>query len=330
MTGVGSGSFVVEVAGRLDRCLADHVAQLSRLPLSRSQLQRCIEQGLVRVNEKVVTKAGEALRQGDKVSFDELFATPSGTAPEPVAMDLRILYQDSDLVVVDKPHALTMHPGAGAKQPTLAGGLLALLGDSMREAGGSPDRPGIVHRLDKDTSGIVVVARNPAAHAALAKQFAHKSVERLYRALLAVTPRANRTIQKSDSGTVSTPFGRDPVNRKRMAVLQEGGKEAVTHWTVIERMNHGVLVELRLATGRTHQIRVHMESIGSPIVGDPVYHRGMVLPPALLQRAKEFGRQALHAAVLSFEHPRSGERLRFESNLPPDLENLIDLFRRSA
>jgi 23S rRNA pseudouridine1911/1915/1917 synthase len=326
----GKGRFVVATAGRLDRCLADQVAQVSRLPLSRSQLQRCIEQGLVHVNGRAVTKAGEALRAGDVVTFDRLAAAPVGTAPEAVAVDMRIIYQDDDLVVIDKPHALTMHPGAGARQPTLAGGLIALLGESMRDAGGTSDRPGIVHRLDKDTSGIVVVARNPATHAALAKQFSEKSVERRYRALLAVTPRATRTIQKSDFGTVTTPFGRDPLNRKRMAVLKEGGKEAVTHWNVIERMNHGVLVELRLGTGRTHQIRVHMEAIGSPVIGDPVYQRGIALPPALLLRAKEFGRQALHAAVLAFEHPRTGERLRFESPLPQDLLSLIETFRTTA
>jgi 23S rRNA pseudouridine1911/1915/1917 synthase len=191
---------------------------------------------------------------------------------------------------------------------------------------GEHDRPGIVHRLDKDTTGVVVVAKSTPVHAALSKQFADRTTERSYRALVYTTPRAKRVVQLQDHGEIAKPIGRHPTQRTLMTI-SEKGKPAVTQWRVVERFAYGTVVECRLQTGRTHQIRVHMDSIGCPVIGDATYGDFSNLPSQLREAAERFGRQALHAATLAFRHPISGEQLSFSAELPADFQSLLEFFR---
>jgi 23S rRNA pseudouridine1911/1915/1917 synthase len=239
---------------------------------------------------------------------------------------LDIMYQDDDVVVINKPAGLSMHPGAGNRSNTLANALVGHLvkGAEFEQL---PERPGIVHRLDKDTTGVVVVARNVAAHTHLSEQFRTRSVSRAYKALVLRTPRARRLLDQSDSGTVDLNLDRDPFHRTRMAIVDEGGRRAVSHWHVLERMDYGALLDIKLETGRTHQIRVHMAAIQSPVIGDKVYGDFSALPAKLKTLADKFGRQALHAYRLEFDHPVSTKRLSFVSELPTDFEELIAAYR---
>jgi len=318
---------------RLDSLLAESLAQIESFKgVTRSQVKNWIEAGLVLVNDKLVRKAGTFVDQGDRIVLDEEQILALGsTHLAPLDLKLKIVYEDENLLVVDKPPFLTVHPGAGNKDFTLANALVAHLSEDksykqMLEAGSGKQRPGIVHRLDKDTSGLLVVAKNIGTQAALSKQFAEKTTKRAYYALVFTTPRANRTVSKSDQGTISANLGRDPKDRKKMAVLKNGGKSAVTHWKVIERMPYATLLELRLETGRTHQIRVHLRELGSPVMGDRVYGDFSGLSPALKKVQSSFGRQALHAHLLEFTHPQSGKLLAFKSPLPPDFKQLISAF----
>lgn len=284
---------------RLDAVMAD----LAEVP--RAQVQRWIESDRVTLN-------GQPCRASRRVALgDRLVARP----PEPIAAEvsaeelpLDIVYEDSDLVVVDKSPDMVVHPAPGHASGTLVNALLHHCGD-LAGIGGVL-RPGIVHRLDRGTSGILVVAKNDEAHVALAAQFHDHTIDRVYEAFVRAVPRAA-------SGRVDQPIGRHPRDRKRMSV-REGGREAHTAWRVVRRFPaSGVAhVEIRPETGRTHQIRVHLSSAGMPIVGDQVYGRASARMrlPALPQRA------ALHARALGFRHPRSGERVRFEAPFPPDLE----------
>jgi 23S rRNA pseudouridine1911/1915/1917 synthase len=244
---------------------------------------------------------------------------------EPFEFPLQILFEDADLLVINKPAGISMHPGAGNRAHTIANAVVQHVGVKQR-AVGEGDRPGIVHRLDKDTTGVVVIAKSTPVHAALAAQFAERSIDRSYRALVFTTPRAKRPVQSSDHGEISGPIGRHPTKRTLMAISAKG-KEAVTEWKVLERFTYGTLLECRLQTGRTHQIRVHMESIGCPVIGDSTYGDFSNLPPQLREAAEAFGRQALHAATLSFTHPSSGERLSFTAPLPDDFQKLLDAFQ---
>jgi 23S rRNA pseudouridine1911/1915/1917 synthase len=251
---------------------------------------------------------------------DELEATP----PEPVAspltpeaIPLAVLYEDADVIVIDKPAGQVVHPGPGHAGGTLVNALLHHCGN-LAEVGGVL-RPGIVHRLDRGTSGVLVVAKCDSAHTSLAQQFHDHSIEREYRALV-------RGLPGSDAGRVDRPIGRHPRDRKRMSVRSRRGREAHTAWRVLGRFPSSDCSWLSILpeTGRTHQIRVHLASAGLPIIGDPVYGRAKRMLPGL-------ERPALHAQVLGFRHPRSGERLRFEAPLPADLEELLaDLRRREV
>ncbi|MDR5709377.1 MAG: RluA family pseudouridine synthase [Armatimonadota bacterium] len=276
-----------------------------RLSLSRSRIQQLIEAGEIRVHGRVV-RPSYRIRTGDEVQVRIPPPEPVMLVPEP--LPVRIRYEDADLAVVDKPAGIAVHPGAGRTRGTLVNALLARL-DRLSGIGGEL-RPGIVHRLDKDTSGLLVVAKHDAAHAALASQFARRMARRTYLALL-------RGEVPWEEKTVSAPIGRHPVRRKEMAVIPTG-RPATTHFRVVERFPGYTLVACQLKTGRTHQVRVHARYMGYPVAGDPVYGaRGEL----------GLGRQFLHASELVLVHPRTGERLVFTSELPEELQQVLRALR---
>lgn len=310
-----------EGPARLDRVLVDLFGE--SLSLSRAQAEKWIEQGCVSVNGKVIEKPGYKVATGESVEVLPLQQLPSHL--EPLELSLEILFEDQHLIVVNKPAGLSMHPGAGNSSHTLANAIVAHVGPGQRQVG-ETDRPGIVHRLDKDTTGVVVIAKSTPVLADLSRQFAERTIERTYEALVYTTPRAVRAVQKSDEGVVRAAIGRHAKDRKLMAI-SERGKMAVTHWKVVERFSYGTLLECKLETGRTHQIRVHMDSIGSPVIGDVSYGDFSNLPNALRDAARELGRQALHAKSLSFTHPVTQQRMLFSAPTPFDMASLIQLFR---
>jgi len=318
-----------EQAGeRLDKALAMLAGEISR-----ARLQQVIKEGGVRLNGAVIGDGKRKVAEGDAISL----IMPAARPPDPVGQDipLDVVYEDDDLIVIDKPAGLVVHPAGGHEDGTLVNALIAHCGESLSGIGGVR-RPGIVHRLDKDTSGLLVVAKNDRAHQKLAKQFAdHGRTGPLQRAYLAIVWGAPRLRE----GTIDAPIERSNRNREKMAVVKEGrGREAITHIELIERyppLLRGLdeteplasLVECRLETGRTHQIRVHMSHIGHPLLGDQLYGSGFATKAARLpEEAREaltaLGRQALHAAMLGFEHPATGEEMLFESDPPEDFANL--------
>ena len=274
--------------------------------VTRSRAGALIRDGQARVNGVVQTKAGFKLRPGDRVELALPEAAPARVEAQDIPIE--VLYQDDDLAVVYKPSGMVVHPAAGNPDGTLVNALLQRL-DHLSGVGGEI-RPGIVHRIDKDTSGLLLVAKNDFSHLALSEQIRAHSVQRAYMAIVQGGMRA-------DSGTVDGPIGRHPTDRKKMAIVP-GGREAVTHWRVLEALKGATLLECRLTTGRTHQIRVHMASIGHPLLGDPLY--GPKKPPYPVT-----GGQLLHAFRLGFVHPRSGEALLFEA--PPE-PRFLDWQRR--
>lgn len=307
---------------RLDRAVVQALTGIAEV--SRSQVERLIEQGSVRVNDKSIVKPAYKLESGDVVLV--VLPPERATTLEPLDLPLDISFEDEHLLVINKPAGLSMHPGAGNSTHTLANAIVKHVGRAQLGVG-PIDRPGIVHRLDKDTTGIVVVAKSTPVLAALSKQFSERSVERSYRALVFSTPRGVRAVQRAEEGVIDAPIGRHPTQRRLMA-LSERGKPAVTHWRVVERFRYGTLLECTLKTGRTHQIRVHMQSIGSPVVGDKVYGDLSNLPQIVREAAERFGRQALHAATLAFTHPVTDKRLAFSAALPTDMQTLLEVFRR--
>jgi 23S rRNA pseudouridine1911/1915/1917 synthase len=331
-----------EAGGRLDRLLATRIAELSR-----TRLKALIEAGAVAVDGRTIRDPGHRVNSGAAIEVD--IPPPAAAKPAPEPIPLNVVYEDDDIIVIDKPKNLVVHPAAGNWTGTLVNALIAHCGDSLSGVGGER-RPGIVHRLDKDTTGLMVVAKNDRAHRALARQFAGHGrdgdpFERSYLAFVWGAPERPR-------GTIDRPIDRHPQARDRMAV-REGGREAVTHWEVLQRYGgHGrapssarsgakqggpvaSLLACRLETGRTHQIRVHLASIGHPLLGDDVYGAGFRTKAALLpQQAqaalKALGRQALHAHILSIKHPTNSEILTFRSELPPDLARLRSELAASA
>lgn len=266
--------------------------------VSRAMAQRLIETGELTVDGRRV-RASLRLAGGERIAY--VLTPPAPAAAEPEEIPLEILYEDGDLLVVNKPRGMVVHPAAGNRRGTLVNAVLAHAG-TLSGVGGVA-RPGIVHRLDKDTSGVIVVAKNDQAHLGLAAQFKAHSIDRRYLALV-------KGKLKSREGTVEGNIGRHPRHRKKMAVVATGGKPAVTHWRVLEELPGYTLIEAALETGRTHQIRVHLSRLGHPVAGDPAYGG----------KAGELGLagQALHAAVLGFRHPRTGEQLSFRTPPPPD------------
>ncbi len=307
-----------EQAGqRLDKLLSDALAGAG---LSRSRLKSLIEQGMVAAGGATIDDASYRVKPGEALTVDVPGA--EAATPVPQAIPLTVLFEDENLLVIDKPADMVVHPAAGNPDGTLVNALLAHCGDRLSGIGGVR-RPGIVHRLDKDTSGLMVVAKSDRAHQGLSAQFADRTLSRTYRAVVWGLPAARE-------GEVDAPIGRHPRDRKRMAVVQgPTGKPATTRYRVLRGFGlTASLVECRLLTGRTHQIRVHMAHIGHPVVGDPLYAR--VRAPRLkglgadaLAALTGFPRQALHAVALEFVHPVTGERLRFESPFPNDIETLI-------
>jgi len=332
-----------EEGGRLDRVLAARVAELSR-----TRLKALIEAGAVTIDGRTIRDPGHRVNSGAAIRVDLPEPAPAKPAAEPIP--LNVVYEDDDIIVIDKPKGLVVHPAAGHSSGTLVNALIAHCGDSLSGIGGEK-RPGIVHRLDKDTSGLMVAAKNDRAHKALAAQFASHGrdggpFERGYLAFVWGAPDRPR-------GMIDKPIDRHPGARDRMAV-REGGRQAVTHWQVLERYRGAKIQNAKtkdtktkarpakpagavasllfctLETGRTHQIRVHLAAIGHPLLGDDTYGPGFRTKAALLPEPAQaalraLGRQALHAHILTISHPITGKTLRFRSELPPDLVRLHDM-----
>ena len=307
------------VGQRLDAVLA---AALDGL--SRTRIQALVKQGAVTDGDgQVVTSPSMKVAAGQRFAVD--VPPPAPARPAPQSIPLEIAFEDDHLIVVDKPAGLVVHPGPGSPDGTLVNALLAHCGSSLSGIGGVA-RPGIVHRIDKDTSGLLVVAKSDAAHAGLAALFAEHSIERRYTALVWGEPRPL-------TGRIDARIGRHPSHRTKMAVLRDGGRTARTYYTLMTRYSGLLsLIDCRLATGRTHQIRVHMAYRGHPLVGDRLYGGQRHLPQPWRNTpqaaaVEAFGRQALHAAHLGFDHPVTGDTLSFDAPLPPDFEELISVLK---
>jgi 23S rRNA pseudouridine1911/1915/1917 synthase len=294
---------------RLDRALADAVPTLSR-----ERLKALIRSGAVEAGGKAVRDPAAKVRGEEALTV--AVPKPKAAHNEPQDIPLTIVFEDEHLLVVDKPAGLVVHPAAGNFDGTLVNALLHHCGGSLSGIGGVA-RPGIVHRIDKDTSGLLVVAKTDVAHEGLAKHFAAHSIDRRYLAIVSGVP-------KVAAGSVDAPLARSSANRKKIAIVEEGrGKRAVTHWKRLDVLRDAALVECRLETGRTHQVRVHMSSLGHPLLGDPVYGRSGKTHGKLLKEL-QFHRQALHAAALGFTHPVTKHRLSFSSAMPPDMQELFN------
>ena len=292
-------------AERIDKYIADSLEEGT----SRTQIQQWIKDGHAAVNGRSV-KPNYKLAVNDVITLAIPEPTEVQIAPE--AIPLEVVYEDSDVIVINKPRGLVVHPAPGHYSGTLVNALLHHCKDLSGINGKL--RPGIVHRIDKDTSGLIMAAKNDKAHAHLAEQLKAHTVNRKYTAIV-------HGVLQHDQGTIDAPIGRDAQDRKMYTVTNKNSKHAVTHFVVMERIKDFTLVELKLETGRTHQIRVHMKFIGHPLVGDPMYGRSK---GAVLMEG-----QALHAAVLGFTHPRTGESLEFEAPLPEDMEHLLHVLRTS-
>ncbi len=293
---------------RLDKALAEASG------LSRQRVQALLGEGLVMLDGRVAQQPSLKVLAGAVFSI----AVPAAAPADAVAQDipLNIVFEDDHLLVVDKPAGLVVHPAAGNPDGTLVNALLHHCKGHLSGIGGVA-RPGIVHRIDKDTSGLLVVAKTDVAHEGLSAQFADHSIERAYRAVVSGRP-------MPPAGTVRGSIGRSSRDRKKMALVEDGrGKHAVTHYRTLQPFGPASLIECRLETGRTHQVRVHMASIGHPLLGDKTYGRVSSSLRPILQRT-DFSRQALHAAELGFVHPVTGDTVRFTSEMPSDMERLID------
>jgi len=322
---------------RLDKALARDVP--ADAALSRTRLARLIESGAVMVDAQVQRDPRAVAGEGARIDIDIEEAEDSHILPEDIPLE--VIYEDADLIVINKPAGMVVHPAPGSPSGTLVNALLAHCGDDLSGVGGMK-RPGIVHRIDKDTSGLLVVAKSDAAHHGLAKQFEAHSVERYYRCIVYGVPDANdprlRGVKGANFETgnilkMTTQLARHKHDRQRQAVLFHGGRHAVTRARTVARFGTPpviALMECWLETGRTHQIRVHMAHAGHGLVGDTTYGGKRKLARAALaepvaEAIKAFPRQALHAAVLGFEHPISGEAIRFEAPLPEDMAGLLEL-----
>lgn len=288
-----------DVGSRIDVFIAENIEEFSR-----SGVQRLIEEGLIKLNGSPV-KANYKLREKDIIDVEVPEAKTVEILPENIPLD--ILYEDKDVIIVNKPQGMVVHPAPGHTSGTLVNALMHHCGDELSGINGEK-RPGIVHRIDKDTSGVLMIAKNDVAHQSLAEQLAEHSITRKYNAIVF-------NGFQEDEGTVDQPIGRNPLDRKKMAVTQKHSRRAVTHYRVLERMGNFTFIEAQLETGRTHQIRVHLTFIGHPLLGDTVY--GPKKQPFHLEG------QALHARVLGFVHPTTGQYMEFEAPLPENYEKLL-------
>lgn len=313
-----------DVAGmRLDRWLT------AQMPgTSRARIQALIAEGHVLVNGAAAEGAARKLHGQEEIAVE--IPPPVPATPQPQPMELDIRHEDDAVIVVNKPAGLVVHPAMGSPDRTLVNALIAHCGESLSGIGGVR-RPGIVHRLDKDTSGLLVAAKTDAAHACLAAQFKARSISRRYLALVRGAPRPSQ-------GRIQGDIGRSPQNRKKMAVVKSGGRQAATEYEVLRRFPEtgeavASLVACRLHTGRTHQIRVHMAHIGHPVIGDRLYGRGLAalktsVPTEIREALANMPRQALHAARLGFRHPLTKRALCFECEIPNDMKELIEILER--
>ena len=293
---------------RLDRALAAAVPTMSR-----ERLKSLVKSGALQTKDRPVRDPALKVRGDEEFRLSVPEPTPAHNVPQDIP--LRIVFEDEHLLVVDKPAGLVVHPAAGNPDGTLVNALLHHCGGSLSGIGGVA-RPGIVHRIDKDTSGLLLVAKTDVAHEGLAKQFAAHSIERRYLALVNGVP-------KTAEGIVDAPLARSSTNRKKISIVEGSrGKRALTHWRRLQILREAALVECRLETGRTHQVRVHMASLGYPLLGDPVYGRSGKNNRELL-KSLNFYRQALHAAELGFTHPVTKHRLSFASGMPADMQELF-------
>ncbi len=287
---------IKEQKGRIDKVLSEE------LDISRSKISKLIDAGNILVNEEAI-KAGYLVKEGDIITIDEDFNEEVDIEPENIPLD--IIYEDDDIIIINKPSGMVVHPGAGNYQHTLVNALMYYT-NNLSSVNGTM-RPGIIHRIDKDTSGILLVAKNDKAHEKLADMLSRHEINREYLALL-------KGDFPSDTATVDAPIGRDINNRKKMAVTSVNSKSAITHLTVLKRYKKYTLVRLKLETGRTHQIRVHMQYIGYPIYNDPIYTN---------DETTEFG-QFLHSASIDFVHPTTGKEMHFECPLPTEFQEKLD------
>lgn len=293
---------------------------------SRSQFKKMIEEKRVFINDSLVTKAGQEVSAGDEITILAKFKEEEFT---PFEMDLDILFRDKDLVVLNKPAGIPVHPGAGTGNKTIVNALISnqtILTSSFDSHSKALMRPGVVHRLDKDTTGVMVIALNQNSLAELSRQFQERIVEKRYIALAIRKPRGGLVFDTLDFGIISAPIGRSDHDKTSMQVANSG-RQAITHWHVLERYEHAVLLELDIKTGRTHQIRVHLEHVGSGVIGDKKYGNFDTLPEDLRRKSDKFSRQALHAKSLSFEHPTSKEKITFSAPIPDDMLLLIESFK---
>ncbi|MCX7625054.1 MAG: RluA family pseudouridine synthase [Candidatus Sumerlaeaceae bacterium] len=331
MNGISSGTCTLQNQEiKLEVAAADAGQRLDvyltrKLPwLSRNRIQSLIEEGAVKTSLSLSPRAKDKVEKGLMVIV--AIPPPKPATPVPQQIPLEILYEDEDLLVINKPAGLPVHPGAGNPDGTLVNALLALLG-GLSTVGGV-ERPGILHRLDKDTTGVMIVAKNDVVHNRLSEALMRREIHRRYWAIVLREPRDNL-------GVINAPIARHPANRTKMAVVRQGGRHAVTHYRVLERFHGFTLVECELETGRTHQIRVHMASMGHPVLGDPCYGGELtkalrLVPPRnrpLIDALSQVTRQMLHAREISFVHPRSHVEMRFEAPLPADFTTILDALR---
>ena len=298
----------IDAGRRIDAVIADNSDH------SRSRIQKLIEDGLIFINGTPAQKSTK-VRSGDEISFDMPEPEPMEAQPEDIPLD--IVYEDDDIIVVNKPKGIVVHPAAGNRNGTLVTALLAHCGDSLSGIGGVV-RPGIVHRIDKMTSGLLVVAKNDAAHINLSEQIKAHTARRVYHAI---------AIGKIDDCTLDYPIGRHPTDRKKMTVTEKNSKPAITHVRAIESFPGATYVECSLETGRTHQIRVHLSHIGHPVLGDDVY--GGVKNPIMHRFGAGLSGQCLHAKTLTLIHPRTAEVMTFECPLPDYFEKILFLLRKT-
>ncbi|BAQ65973.1 RluA family pseudouridine synthase [Geminocystis sp. NIES-3709] len=299
---------VTDDGGRIDLWLSDRVTDLSR-----SRLQKIIENGQVSLNNEICTQKKTILKSGDVINIDIPPPIASSVIPQSIALD--VLYEDEFLIIINKPANFVVHPSPGHQEGTLVNALLAHCPD-LQGIGGV-ERPGIVHRLDKDTTGVMVVAKTEAVLRSLQEQIKAKTAKREYFGVVYGSPR-------QDSGMVNLPIGRHPIHRKKMAIvsIEKGGREAVTHWQLEERLGNYSLIKFQLETGRTHQIRVHASHIKHPIIGDPLYSAGHSVGVNLTG-------QALHAFRLTLSHPITGNIIESIAPLPPEMEKLLRILRKN-